>query len=116
MIERITDNRDLIQSLVVILKSFAPIAEEFGLTAENCPTNAAFMKFDHLINMRNKGIELYKLSENNKQIGFMTIEKAPIDTETYYIEKVAVLPKYRHKGYGKKLVHFAINEIKKKRS
>jgi diamine N-acetyltransferase len=114
MIEQIINNEDLIKSHEILLKSFAPIAEEFGLTSENCPSNAAFMKFDTLISMKNKGLELYKLSENKKQVGFVAIEKAPKDKDTYYIEKLAVLPEYRHKGYGKQLVDFAISKIKEK--
>jgi diamine N-acetyltransferase len=112
MIEQIQNNGDFIRSHEILLRSFAPIAEEFGLTPDNCPSNAAFMKLDNLIGMRDRGIELYKLSESNKQIGFAAIEKAPNDNDTFYIEKLAVLPEYRHKGYGKQLVDFAINRIK----
>jgi len=116
VIERIIDNRDLVQSLEVIKRSFKPVAEGFGLTPDNCPTNAAFIKLTYLIGMKNKGVELYKLTLNRQQIGFIAIEQAPSDKETYYIEKVAVLPEYRHKGHGKRLVDFAINTIKKKRA
>ena len=112
MIEQIKNNEDFIRSHEILLKSFASIAEEFGLTPDNCPSNAAFMKLDYLIGMKNKGIELYKLSESSKQVGFAAIEKAPNDNDTFYIEKLAVLPEYRHKGYGKQLVDFAINRIK----
>lgn len=116
LIERITDNSDLVQSLEVIRKAFEPVAKEFGLTPENCPTNAAFMKLNYLAGMKIKGVELYKLTTDGLQIGFMAIEQAPTDEETYYIEKVAVLPEHRHKGHGKRLVDFAVNEIKKKRA
>jgi ribosomal protein S18 acetylase RimI-like enzyme len=45
------------------------------------------------------------------QVGFVAIEKA--DDKVYYLDKLAVLPEYRHKGYGGKLVEFVSNFVKK---
>ena len=37
-------------------------------------------------------------------MGFVAIEKA--DENLYYLEKLSVLPEYRHNGYGKELLQF----------
>lgn len=116
LIERITDKSDLVQSLEIIRRAFEPVARDFGLTPENCPTNAAFMTLDYLAEMKAKGLELYKLTVDGRQIGFMAIEQAPTDEETYYIEKVAILPEHGHRGHGRRLVDFAVSQIEKKRA
>lgn len=48
---------------------------------------------------------------NDAQIGFIAIEKA--NDYLFYIEKLAILPDYRHKSYGKTLLLFSIDYINK---
>ena len=49
MIEIISENK-LEACLDVIHAAFHTVAEEFGLTRENCPTNGAFMPLERLKN------------------------------------------------------------------
>ena len=49
---------------------------------------------------------------DGRQIGFVAIEKA--SDEFYYMEKLAVLPEYRHRGFGKKLMDFVSDYVKAK--
>jgi len=44
-------------------------------------------------------------------VGFVAIEKSQTEAEVYYIEKVSVIPEYRHKGMGKKIMEFARKRI-----
>jgi GNAT superfamily N-acetyltransferase len=104
-IEEITDGDTLRQSVVVIRDAFAGVAAEFGLTKENCPTNPAFITRERLESLREKGVRFFGLYKSERQIGFAAIEKA--DGAVFYLEKLAVLPEHRHKGYGKSLVDFA---------
>jgi ribosomal protein S18 acetylase RimI-like enzyme len=55
---------------------------------------------------------LFVLFSGDRQVGFVAIEKA--DNNLYYMEKLAVLPEYRHKGYGTRLVRFVLDYIKNK--
>lgn len=55
---------------------------------------------------------MFGLFKENIQIGFVAIESA--DPKTFYLEKLAVLPEYRHYGYGKKLLDFVFNYVKNK--
>jgi N-acetylglutamate synthase-like GNAT family acetyltransferase len=43
---------------------------------------------------------------DDRQVGFVAMEKA--DDAVYYLEKLAVLPEYRHNGYGRELVQFVL--------
>lgn len=45
------------------------------------------------------------------KLGFVAIESA--GKETYYIERLSVLPEFRNKGYGTKLLDFVFNYVKK---
>ena len=48
MIKEITDN-ELVKAASVIREGFQTVAQEFGLTVENCATNGAFIKKERLI-------------------------------------------------------------------
>lgn len=45
---------------------------------------------------------MFAVFDEEKQVGFVVIEKAKEDT--YYMEKLAVLPEFRHRGYGKIII------------
>jgi ribosomal protein S18 acetylase RimI-like enzyme len=94
----------------VIRRAFGTVAEEFGLTAENVPTNGAFLKTERLVAERDKGFLQYGLSAAGSIVGFMQLEKA--GDGAYYLEKLAVLPEHRHQGYGRQLLDFAKNKVR----
>jgi len=95
----------------VIRDSFITVANEFNLTKENAPTNPAFIEMETLQAIKQQGIEMYGAYIDNNIIGFVAIEKSSEDL--YYIEKLAVLPEYRHKGYGARLIDFVVETVKK---
>jgi len=45
-------------------------------------------------------------------IGCIAIEKSKSTLDTFYIEKVSVVPEYRNQGYGVQLMDFALTKIK----
>jgi ribosomal protein S18 acetylase RimI-like enzyme len=96
---------------VVIRNSFATVAEEFGITRENAPTNPAFAEADSLEKMKEKGIMLYGAYLDEQRVGFVAIERA--DGDRWYMERLAVLPPYRHRGIGRALMDFAFKTVKK---
>jgi GNAT superfamily N-acetyltransferase len=112
MISAIKTERELMISVAVLRKAFDTVAKAFNLTPENCPSNPAFCEMHHLVNMQKRGIELYKLTAHRTQIGFIAIEKSEKEPGIFYIERLAVLPEYRHEGYGRELMDFAVNHIK----
>lgn len=95
----------------IIKDSFLTVAIEFNLTRETVPSNPAFIELDDLIKMRDKGIEMFAVFEDQVQIGFVGVEKANEDG-TYHMEKLAVLPYFRHRGYGRVMIDFIFEYVK----
>ncbi|OLN32621.1 GNAT family N-acetyltransferase [Desulfosporosinus metallidurans] len=108
-IKEINNEVSLSDSLNVIKDSFITVARELNLTEENCPSNPAFANLVNLQKMKDKGIGMFGLYKERNQIGFVAIEKA---YDVFYIERLSVLPGYRHKGYGKHLMDFVFDYVK----
>jgi N-acetylglutamate synthase-like GNAT family acetyltransferase len=109
-IKEINSRHDLENSVKVIRDSFKTVALEFGLNERNCPTHPSLITLDKLSELEKKA-KLFGLYSNSMQVGFVAIEKA--DDKVYYLDKLAVLPQYRHKGCGRKLVEFVSSYVKK---
>lgn len=109
---KISPDDDLSEVVQVLNKSHGTVAEEFGFTKESNPSNNAFVDAESLRKHLMKGIELFLLTVKGKAAGCIAIEKSMKEEDTFYIEKVSVLPEYRHNGYGVNLMNFAIDKIK----
>lgn len=111
-IKQITTKAQMVESVKILRKSFGAVAKTYHLTKINCPTNPAFITVEKLSDLKKKKAEMFGLYQQNKQIGFMVIEKA--NTIRFYIEKLAILPQYHHLGYGQHLMNFAFEYIRKR--
>lgn len=94
----------------VIRRGFITVAKDFGLTIDNVPTNGAFINTERLIADKDKGNQMFVLTEDDTIVGFMQLEKA--DEEKYYLQKISVIPDCRHQGFGKQLLIFANDKVK----
>jgi ribosomal protein S18 acetylase RimI-like enzyme len=110
MIREIVSENELENSVGVIADSFRTVAVEFKLNKDNCPTHPSLVTLKQLKEMKRKGLKLFGLYEDNTQLGFVAVEKKK--DRVYSIEKVAVLPEYRHKGYGGELLTFVGGYVK----
>ncbi len=108
-IRKITGS-DIAASAEIVRRSFKTVAEELHLTPDNAPTNGAFLKDKKLMDDCLMGIRMFGLFEGAAQAGFMAIEQH--DSTAYYLEKLAVLPQYRHRGFGRSLVEYAARYVK----
>lgn len=104
------ENKELSISTQIIRVSFLTVAKEFYLTKKNCPTNGAFIENERLIRDKARGVKMFGLFVDNIQIGFVAVVKQ--NGDTYYMEKLSVLPKYRHNGYGEVLINYVKNYVK----
>lgn len=95
----------------LIREGFGTVAQEFQLTIQNCPTNGAFIKLEQLLSEWNKGNLMFGLYCGNNMAGFIELEQKTPDN--YEIEKLAVLPQYRHMGYGEALLNFGYQTVAK---
>lgn len=96
-------------ALDVIQRSFATVANEFGLTRDNCPNHTSFMSIEHLTTQINSRWRMFGLYEKGKMVGYVSLS---VENEyTYELHNLAVLPKYRHNGYGKLLLDYCKNFV-----
>ena len=107
MVCREITEKDIPASADIIRRAFKTVADEFSLTRENNPTHGAFIKDEKLFEDYRKDIKMFGLFEEEVQIGFAALESK--DGEIFYLEKLAVLPEYRHKGGGRALMDFAVD-------
>ena len=108
MIKQVKES-NLPECLEAIHRSFQTVADEFGLTPENCPTNGAFMPLARLTNDYKKGDKMYGLYDGTSVVGFAQL--AEKGNGVFELEKLAVLPEYRHKGYGGQLICFSKKKV-----
>lgn len=94
----------------VVRNAFRTVALDFELTRENNSTHPSFITTGWLREDRNRGVRFFGMFLGERQIGFIAVEK--VDTTLYYIERLAVLPQYRHRGYGERLMKFAFEYIR----
>ena len=103
----------------VIRASFLTVANDLGLTAENCPKYVSFITTaERLQTQLDWGWRIYGLFEDEQLIGYISVSKVSangdtvaVDDGAYEIHNLAVLPARRHKGYGRQLLDFCVAKI-----
>lgn len=109
---KVNSDDDLSAVVKVLNVSHGTVARDFGFTRESNPTNNAYIDESTLKSQLTKGIDLYTLLLNGKIIGCIAIEKSSKEPDTFYIEKVSVVPEFRNQGFGVRLMDFATSKIK----
>ena len=104
------DKNELQECLEVIHQSFGTVAEQFGLTQENCPKHTSFIPLVFLETQMNWGWHMYALYAGKKIIGYISLSKE--NDDAYELHNLAVLPEYRHNGFGKLLLDHAKETVK----
>ena len=103
------DPSDFSLAAEVIRASFATVANDLGLTEENCPKYVGFVTTaERLQTHHNWGWWMYGLYENEHLVGYASISKEA--DGAYEIHNLAILPEHRHKGYGKQLLDFCMKQ------
>ena len=108
------DVSDIPRAVELIRASFATVTQEFGITEENCPRHSAFSTtVEKLQNHVERGWLMYGFYEAEKLVGYVAVSREyGTGRNVYEIHNLAVLPEYRHKGYGKMLVDFCKEKVK----
>lgn len=114
MIVRVSSTSELTKCAAVIQKAFTTVANDFNLNNSNCPTHPSFINERKLLEYFEKGISMFRFVEDDKTVGFVAIEQPDEDQAKWYIEKLSVIPEFRHRGIGKELMQHAIKEIKQR--
>jgi ribosomal protein S18 acetylase RimI-like enzyme len=108
-IKEITDG-SLEKSVEIIQRSFQTVADEMGLTRENCPVYPAFITLEKLEELKTRGAVFFGLFTDGEQTGFVAVEKER--DGQYYLKRLAVLPEFRHAGLGRGLIDFVIEHVR----
>lgn len=93
-----------------IRRSFQDVAERFGLTQENAPSHPSNCTVDWIIKNMEDGVTYFAMENENHVVGCVALERA--NTDVCYLERLAVLPHQRRRGFGKALVNHALSEAK----
>ena len=105
MIIPITATESLPAYLEVIHRSFKTVADEFGLTPENCPKHTSFMPIYFLTTQMEWGWHMFGMVQDGNAIGYMSLSKE--GDSVYELHNLAVLPEFRHQGFGKAMLDHA---------
>lgn len=112
-IRPIQDEKQIEECVQVLRASFGTVAQEFGLTEANAPTNPAFTTTEKLKAHTKKPASLYGLFVGGRMVGCVAVEKSKQREDVFFVERLAVLPKERHKGYGRELMQYSFDMIVK---
>jgi N-acetylglutamate synthase-like GNAT family acetyltransferase len=94
-----------------VRKSFQDVAERFGLTKENAPRHPSNCTVDWIQKDMDRGVTYFVLENENRVAGCVALEVA--NQEVCYLERLAVLPDQRKRGFGKLLVNHALSDAKR---
>ncbi len=109
VVKRISRADDLERCLEVIRGSFMTVAEEFGLTPENCPAHGAFLPLERLRADFERGCLMFGIYDGETIAGFMQLTRK--DDRAYELGRLSVLPAYRHRGFGAEMLAFAGRKV-----
>lgn len=101
---------DLDAFIPVIRGGFETVARDFHLTRENCPTNGAFIEAEKLREEYRRGVLMYGALKGGLPAGFFALKNK--GGGIFVLEKLSVLPEFRHKGIGSVLLSFAVKKAK----
>ncbi len=94
----------------VIRQSFATVARNFGWTQKDAPTFTAFITDEHLMSKINDDYAPFGYFSGGKPVGFVSLTAK--GDGIYELNNLAVLPDYRHFGYGRELIDFCKTKVK----
>jgi len=94
-----------------VRRSFRDVAERFGLTRENAPRHPSNCTVDWIRKDMERGVAYFATENKDQIIGCVALERA--NSEVCYLERLAVLPDHRRRGFGEALVTRALSEAKR---
>ena len=111
-VRELYSEQELPMYVVLLRAAFGTVAKDFGLTETTAPTNAAFTTLENLrLHLRN-GLKLFGMFRDSLLLGCVATKASKADKGVFYIERLAVAPDERHRGYGGQLLSFAKESIR----
>jgi GNAT superfamily N-acetyltransferase len=97
----------------IIRSSHQDVARMFNLTRENNPKHPSFCRPDWVLADFQRGEEYFIGQTEDTPAGCVAFEQP--DPATAYLNRLSVLPPYRHRGIGAALVHHVIDHARSKK-
>lgn len=109
---RKVEEKDIPLCVKVIQESFHTVADELGLTAQNAPGFTAFAVTKEKLEQQfhNERCSMYAFEDNRKIIGYYALLLQ--DHHECELNHLCVLPAFRHRGIGEKLLISAFDAAK----
>lgn len=86
------------------------MAQDFGWTRDSAPGHVSFRTNDQLASKQEDGYYPFGLFVGKTLVGFVSL--TDMGNGIYELNKLAVLPEWRHHGYGKKLLDFCKEKVR----
>ena len=91
--------------------AFKDVAERFGLTEENCPRHPSNCRLDWIEKDMDRGVTYYVLENEGRVAGSVALEL--VRPGLCNLERLAVPPGQRKRGFGKALVSHVLSEAER---
>jgi ribosomal protein S18 acetylase RimI-like enzyme len=101
---------DVATLAAVIRTAFRDVAERFGLTRENCPRHPSNCTGDWIQLAFDQGVRYFILEHQGEAAGCAALENA--GSGVFYLERLAVFPAHRRRGFGRDLVSRVLAEAR----
>lgn len=95
----------------IINRSFQTVADEFLFTKETVPGFPAYISIEKISGQIRDGLNMYLYEEGDRNVGCIGICFSD-GANGCKVERLAVIPEFRHRGIGKKLMEFIENKAK----
>ncbi len=94
----------------LIRDAYRDVAQRFDLTPENCPKHPSNCTPKWIRKDFARGVSYFILEHNQRPVGCAALEKPT--TALGYLERLAVLPDHRCRGFGRMLVDSVFDRAK----
>ena len=111
MIREVQKN-DIPECVDIIRKSFQTVADELGFTVDNAPRFTAFATTEERLcwQLENEPRKMFVYEQDGVMCGYYSLLMQ--DNNECELNNLAVLPEYRHRGIGKRLLEHASESAK----
>ena len=107
---RVCIQKDIEVLAETIRRSFQDVALRFNLTKANAPRHPSNCTEDWIWKDMERGVTYFVIENENLVVGCVALEMA--NPEVCYLERLAVLPDQRRRGFGKSLVTHVLSEAR----
>jgi ribosomal protein S18 acetylase RimI-like enzyme len=104
---------DAEQIALIVSEANKDVAELFNITIENTPKHPSFYTTEWVLSDFRRGEQYFLYKDEGIANGCVAFEQP--DPETAYLNRLSVLPDYRHNGIGSRLVKYICEYSKSKK-